>query len=99
MTKKRHLTWTSGIVLALLVAALPNLAAASDFKLWVDPIDLWVLEMDQDTESSQFQEYRDLSSGLWAGLNLYGESGDGGNRNFAIRLKGVGRSDCEALLE
>ncbi len=90
----------SGLALLLVFAGLPGSALAQEaFRLWVDPVDFWVLEMEQDTKSSQFQEYRDLSSGLWAGLNLYGESGDGGDRNFAIRLKGIGRDDARYKLD
>ncbi len=97
-TRKHALA--SGIALLLLLGGLPGSAAADDgFRLWVDPIDLWVLEKDQDTESSKFQEYRDLSSGLWAGLKLYGESADGGDRNFAILLRGIGREDARYMLD
>ncbi len=89
--------FAASILLALLAVGLPAHAAASehdDFKLWVEAVDLWVIEKDQDTSSSQFQEYRDLSSGLWAGLNLFGESAEGGDRNFAVRLRGIGRDDA-----
>lgn len=86
----------------LLLGWLPPTASAdedSGFRLWVEPIDLWVLEKDQDTNSSKFQEYRDLRSGLWAGLKLYGESADGGDRNLAVRLQGIGREDARYMLD
>ncbi len=91
----RQYALASGLAVLLALLVLPGAAPAEDdgFRLWVDTVDLWVLELDQDTKSSKFQEYRDLGSGLWAGMKLYGESADGGNRNFAIRLKGIGRED------
>ncbi len=92
----RSYALASGLALALVVWGLPTAATADDdgFRLWVEPVDIFVLELDQDTNSSKFQEYRDLSSGLWAGLKLFGESADGGDRNFALRMRGIGRQDA-----
>ena len=97
----RSYALASGIALWMVFGGLPGVASADDdgFRLWVDPVDLWVLELDQDTVSSKFQEYRDLSSGLWAGLKLYGESADGGDRNFAFRLRGIGREDARYTVD
>jgi len=103
MTKetKTYLSLTATVLL-LLGAALPAPAAASedsDFRLWAEAVDLWLLEKYQDTSSSKFQEYRDLSSGLWAGLNLFGESAEGGDRNLAVRLRGIGREDARYMFD
>ncbi|MCP4204688.1 MAG: MtrB/PioB family decaheme-associated outer membrane protein [bacterium] len=77
----------------LLFATGAGVATAGDddgFRLWVEPLDFWVLEKDQDTNSSKFQEYRDLQSGLYANLKAYGESEDG-DRTLAIRMSAIGR--------
>ncbi len=98
----RSYALVSTFALLLVFGGLPDQASAAEddgFRLWVDPIDIWVLERDQDTKSSQFQEYRDLSSGLWLGLDLFGETADGGDRNFAVRLRGVGRDDARYSLD
>lgn len=102
MTKqtKRLSVSTAVVLLLVLGGPQPSLWASDDgFRLWFEDIDLWMLEEDQDTVSSKFQEYRDFSTGLWAGLNLFGESADGGDRNFAIRLRGLGREDARHSLD
>ncbi len=92
---------TAAIACLLLIGTSSGPALADDeegFRYWVEPIDLWILEQDLDTNSSKFEEYRDLSSGLWAGLKLYGESADG-DRNLALRLRGIGRDDARYTLD
>ncbi len=94
-------TFTVLVASLLLFAASPGIALAQDeseFRLWVEPLDLWVLEKDQDTNSSKFQEYRDLQSGFWAGLRAYGESEDG-DRTLAIRLSAIGRDHARYGLD
>lgn len=94
---------TVTIVLASLLvlgAGAPPATAGDDdgFRLWVDPLDFWVLEKDQNNNSSKFQEYRDLQSGLWANLNAYGESEDG-DRTLAIRMSAIGRDHARYTVD
>jgi MtrB/PioB family decaheme-associated outer membrane protein len=97
-------TWrllASGIACLALVGLINGPAAADDengFRFWVEPIDLWALEKDQDTNSSKFQEYLDLESGFWASLKLYGESDDG-DRTLAVRLSAIGRDHARYGLD
>ena len=89
------------IVCPLLAGLATAPAAAGDdggFKLWVKPVSLWVLESDIDTNSSKFQEYLDLSSGLWAGLNIYGED-EAGDRTLALRMQAIGRDHARYQMD
>jgi hypothetical protein len=92
---------TSMVVFLLLVGLNASPASAGDedgFKLWVDPVSLWIIEKDQDTNSSKFQEYLDLTSGLWADAKIYGEGADG-DRTLAIRLNAIGRDHARSQLD
>ena len=85
----------------LLIGFSSELALADDtegFRLWVEPIDLEVLEKDLDTNSSKFEEYRDLKSGFRPSLNLFGESADG-NRTLVVRAESIGRDDARTTLD
>jgi MtrB/PioB family decaheme-associated outer membrane protein len=68
------------------------------FRLWAEPISLWVIDTHQDTNSSKFQEYLDLSPGLWAGLRIGGESADG-DRAFALDMSAIGRDHARYTLD
>jgi MtrB/PioB family decaheme-associated outer membrane protein len=65
------------------------------FTFRVDPIALEVLETDVDTESSKFEEYRDLDSGFRPSLHLFGEGGD---RTLDVRADAIGRDDARYSL-
>ncbi len=66
------------------------------FTFRVDPLVLQVLETDVDTESSKFEEYRDLDSGFRPSLHLFGEGGD---RTLDIRADAIGRDDARYTLD
>ena len=86
------------IAAALILGSSAALAAEdTGFRLWVEPVELWVIQKDVDTNSSKFEEYRDLSNGLWTRIGLFGESEDK-NRNLAIRLVGIDRRDAHYSL-
>ena len=63
----------------LLLSPVALAAEDDDFELNIEPISFEVLESEVDTDSSKFQEYRDLSSGFRLPLLLldgYGLIGD-----------------------
>ena len=91
----------STIACVVLVGITGVPASASEdesFRLWVEPISLWVLEKDQNTNSSKFQEYMDFSSGMWAGLKIGGESADG-DRTLAVNMSAIGRDHARYTLD
>lgn len=63
------------------------------FSLRVDSLVIGALETDIDTNSSKFEEYRDLDSGFLGALRLSGESGDG-DRTLDFAADHVGRDDA-----
>ncbi len=69
---------------------------AKAFTFRVDPVVLQVLETDVDTESSKFEEYRDLDSGFRPSLHLLGEGR--GDRALDIRADAIGRDDARYTL-
>ncbi len=67
---------------------------SSGFSYQVDPLDAEVLFRDVDTNSSKFEEYRDMSSGpLVRRVRIFGESRDR-NRVFDVDFFNVGRDDA-----
>ena len=72
--------------------AAPEEAAGFTFR--IDPLVLEALQTDVDTESSRFEEYRDLDSGR-PSLRLFGEGGD---RTLDIRADAIGRDDARYTL-
>ena len=70
-------------------------AEAREFTFQLDPVVLQVLETDVDTESSRFEEYRDLDSGFRPSLHLVGEGGD---RGLDFRAEAIGRDDARYTL-
>jgi MtrB/PioB family decaheme-associated outer membrane protein len=80
-----------------LAAGLPARAADGDeeraFYFTLDPVVLQPLFVDVDTESSKFEEYRDMDSGMVIPmLRLFGESGSH-NRTFEFEAVSPGRAD------
>lgn len=65
------------------------------FTFRIDPVILQVLETDVDTDSSKFEEYRDLDSGFRPSFHLVGE---GGERLLDIRAEAIGRDDARYTL-
>lgn len=88
----------------LLLAGLSSAAAAEDktqekgFSFSADPLVIGAISTDVDTNSSKFQEYRDLSSGATLGFNLLGISGDG-ERVFNVTGVNVRRDDARYSIE
>ncbi|HUP22322.1 MAG TPA: MtrB/PioB family decaheme-associated outer membrane protein [Thermoanaerobaculia bacterium] len=86
---------------AALLAAAPAARAhqTDDFHFHLEPIVLEVLDVDVDTNSSKFNEYRDIRSGFnLPRLRIFGESGDG-DRTFALRADNVRRDDARYTLD
>lgn len=81
----------------LLVLATPSASAAQDdvgFELHLDPLVIEGLYLDQDTESSKFEEYRDLSDGFRIPLlNLSGRSDDA-RRELRFQVVDGARDDA-----
>jgi hypothetical protein len=69
------------------------LAQGSDFELSIDPLVLEGLWLDEDTDSSKFQEYRDLSDGFRLQLGLTGMTDDG-KRLLEFQVKNGGKDDA-----
>lgn len=65
-----------------------------DFDLTMEPIVLEVLESDVDTDSSKFQEYRDVSSGFRIPLMLIEGHGETTDRHLSIYGENVWRDDA-----
>ncbi len=91
--------------LVLLLAPLGPLYADSGgsgqgpFSFHLDPVVLEYLSLDQDTNSSKFQEYRDLDSGFRIPLlKAWGESADG-NRTIDFTAQNVWRDDARLGLD
>ena len=91
--------------LVLLLAPLGARPALADdtgqgpFTFHLDPLAIEWLQLDQDTESSKFQEYQDLDSGFRIPLlRLSGASADG-NRTLDFAAKNVWRDDASLGLD
>lgn len=65
--------------------------ASTGFTFRADPIVLGLWEADVDTDSSKWEEYRDVSSGFVPSLNLEGEDGD---RFLTFRGQNMRRDDA-----
>ncbi|MBT8241550.1 MAG: MtrB/PioB family outer membrane beta-barrel protein [Acidimicrobiia bacterium] len=101
MMIRRNMIMASAIACVVLVGMTATPATAGDdegFRLWVKPVSVWFLEADQDSNSSKFEEYLDLSSGLWAGLRIGGESADG-DRTLALDMSAIGRDHARYTLD
>ncbi|MFP5287884.1 MAG: hypothetical protein ACLGI9_19255, partial [Thermoanaerobaculia bacterium] len=68
-------------------------AAEQGFTFTADPVSFGILESDVDTDSSKWQEYRDLSSGFVIPL-LNVEGRGGGDRWLDFRAANVRRDDA-----
>src|SRR5829696_5296718 len=71
--------------------------SAKGFTFRFDPLVIGAIDTDVDTNSSKFQEYRDLRSGFTLGFNLFGESADG-ERNLNFSTDNAGRRDARYTL-
>jgi MtrB/PioB family decaheme-associated outer membrane protein len=71
-------------------------AQAEAFTFRVDPLVLGAIETHADTDSSRFQEYRDLSSGFLGALRV---EGDGGDRGLDFRAVNISRDDARYTLD
>jgi MtrB/PioB family decaheme-associated outer membrane protein len=78
---------------AALVVVAP-LAAQDDFELHLEPIAFEVLSTDVDTDSSQFQEYRDLSSGFRLPELVLDGYGAESERHLSIYGENIWREDA-----
>lgn len=76
--------------------AAPDSEPAKGFSLVLDPLVIGAIDTDVDTNSSKFQEYRDLSSGPILGFNLLGE-GDG-DRVLSLNVANARRDDARYTL-
>lgn len=101
MSKPERLSIRFLVAAGSFVLAAPGVAHQTDtFHFHIDPIVFEVLEVDVDTESSKFNEYRDIRSGFnLPRLRLFGESPNGGDRTLAIRADQVRRDDARYTLE
>ncbi|HKI01133.1 MAG TPA: MtrB/PioB family outer membrane beta-barrel protein [Thermoanaerobaculia bacterium] len=75
----------------------PSTSSSKGFSFRFDPIVIGAIDTNADTNSSKFQEYRDLSSGFTLGFNLLGENADG-ERNLAFNTDNAGRRDARYTL-
>ena len=64
---------------------------STDFTFRVDPVVLGLWEADVDTDSSKWEEYRDVSSGFVPSLNVEGEGGD---RFLTFQGQNIRRDDA-----
>jgi MtrB/PioB family decaheme-associated outer membrane protein len=86
---------------ALLAIATPVRGEGSSqgFTLQLEPLKVSLLDVDVDTTSSKFNEYRDIQSGATVDkLVITGASADG-NRTLDLRMARVGRRDARYTLE
>lgn len=89
-----------GVVAALIAAPSMTLAADEDrkFRFNLEPFEFDALFVDVDTNSSKFEEYRDMDSGGVARrVRLLGESPDG-NRTLDFEIRNVARRDARYTL-
>ncbi|KAB2959040.1 MAG: MtrB/PioB family outer membrane beta-barrel protein [Thermoanaerobaculia bacterium] len=88
-------TAAAGVALLLVLAPAPILAGEdSGFQFRLDPLVLEGLYLDQDTSSSRFQEYRDLSNGFrLTQMALEGVSADL-KRELRFEVVNGGRDDA-----
>jgi MtrB/PioB family decaheme-associated outer membrane protein len=88
-------TITTLAAAALLLTGLPASADDSQkFSLQLDDLVIAIAQVDVDTDSAKFSEYRDTSQGLLIPrLALSGASVDH-NRNLGLLLERVGRDDA-----
>lgn len=83
-----------GTILAAGLVMSPPVMAGDDFQLHLDPLVLEVLETDVDTESSKFEEYRDLGSGFRIPrLKIEGVD-SAGERHLSFLGERIGRQDA-----
>lgn len=71
---------------------------AEPFALHLDAIEFGALDTDVDSNSSRFEEYRDLSSGFWLPRILVSGSGGGDDRYFDFSATNADRSDARYTL-
>jgi hypothetical protein len=69
---------------------------AKTFSFRFDPLVIGAMNTDVDTQSSKFQEYRDLSSGFFMDFGLVGEGS--GDRYFDLDAVNVRRDDARYTL-
>jgi MtrB/PioB family decaheme-associated outer membrane protein len=82
-----------------LVAAPLAAEEATGFSLNLDRLDIAVYDVDVDTNSSKFNEYRDWNSGFTIPrLDISGGTADGG-RTLSFTSKWVGRRDARYTFE
>ncbi len=72
-------------------------SSAKGFTFHVDPLVIGAIDTDVDTQSSKFQEYRDLSSGFTLDFHLLGASADN-ERLFDFDAANAGRQDARYTL-
>jgi MtrB/PioB family decaheme-associated outer membrane protein len=100
MSKRERVSTLLLITAGWLTLAGPGLAHKTDqFHFHIDPIVFEVLSVDVDTDSSKFNEYRDIQSGFnLPELRVFGETPDG-NRTIELRAEHVLRDDARYELE
>lgn len=91
----------AGLLVLAALAAIPPAAAqeaqeVKGFSFSFDPLVIGAMDTDVDTESSKFQEYRDLSSGFLVSFDLTGEGA--GDRIFDLDATNVRRDDARYTL-
>ena len=82
----------------LLMIPSPAAAADDDFELKLEPIVFEVLESNVDTDSSKFQEYRDLSSGFRLPTLVMTGSGRETDRHLLMVGENIWRDDARMTL-
>ncbi len=100
MTKPERTISLLLLIAGSLALAAPSFAHKTDqFHFHIDPIVFEVLDVDVDTNSSKFNEYRDIQSGFnLPELRIFGETPDG-NRTLELRAEHVLRDDARYELE
>ena len=87
---------TRALLAAAVVAASPaavSAAGLAELQVTLDPLILEGLYLDQDTSSSKFQEYRDLSDGFRLQMSLSGITEDT-KRQFDFQVINGGKDDA-----
>ena len=100
MKSKRRITVRASVaIFAVGLLTTPvGATAEDDFELFMEPIELEVLNTDQDGNSSKFQEYRDVSSGFRIPTMVIEGYGKTTDRHLSILGENIWRKDARMNL-